>query len=117
MIDHVDSFRSAMLAAGLDYAGKIIADGTLHRIKINGDKATNSWYVLHGDGLPAGTFGDYKRGIKETWCAKSAENLTEEERAERRRQHDAASVEAQKVLDAAKPASGDHPYLQRKHVN
>ncbi len=132
MIDHVDSFRSAMAAVGLDYAGEIIADGTLHRIKVNGDKTTNSWYVLHGDGLPAGTFGDYKRGIKETWCAKSAENLTEEERAERdrhwkqqqeireaerRRQHDAASTEAQKILDAAKPASGDHPYLQRKHVN
>ncbi|MCP5450965.1 MAG: toprim domain-containing protein [Gammaproteobacteria bacterium] len=131
MIDHVDSFRSAMAAVGLDYAGEIIADGTLHRFKNNGDKTTNSWYVLHGDGLPAGTFGDYKRGIKETWCAKSAENLTEEERAERdrhwkqqqeireaerRRQHDAASIEAQKILDAAQPATDDHPYLKRKQV-
>ncbi|HPB76732.1 MAG TPA: hypothetical protein PLY96_15980, partial [Chromatiaceae bacterium] len=99
--------------------------------KINGDRNPNTWYVLHGDGLPAGTFGDYKRGIKETWCAKSAENLTEEERAERdrhwkqqqeireaerRRQHDAASIEAQRILDAAQPATDDHPYLKRKAV-
>ncbi|MCB1796771.1 MAG: hypothetical protein KDJ70_20560, partial [Candidatus Competibacteraceae bacterium] len=132
MIDHVDSFRSAMAAVGLDYAGEIIADGTLHEIKANGDKTKKTWYVLHGDGLPAGAFGDHKRGIKEKWCAKADTELTPEERAERdrrwrqqqeireaerRRQHDAASTEAQKILDAAKPASGDHPYLQRKHVN
>ncbi|MDG4560003.1 MAG: toprim domain-containing protein [Candidatus Competibacter sp.] len=132
MIDHVDSFRSAMAAVGLDYAGEIIADGTLHEIKANGDKTKKTWYVLHGDGLPAGAFGDHKRGIKEKWCAKADTELTPKERAERdrrwqqqqeireaerRRQHDAASTEAQKILDAAKPASGDHPYLQRKHVN
>jgi len=127
----VAAFRDAMFAVGIEYHGKIIADGTLHRIKANGDKTTNSWYILHVDGLPAGEFGCWKRGIRETWCAKSDDVLTDEERAERdrrwqqqqeireaerRRQHDAASIEAQKILDAAQPATDDHPYLKRKQV-
>ena len=53
-----------MFAVGIEYHGKIIADGTLHRIKANGDKTTNSWYILHVDGLPAGEFGCWKRGIR-----------------------------------------------------
>lgn len=128
---HAD-FQAAMLAAGIESRDPIIADGRLHRVKINGDAGPNGWYVLHGDGLPAGIFGCWKRGIRETWCSKPDTELTEAERAERdrrwrqqqeirdaerRRQHDAASTEAQKILDADKPASGDHPYLQRKHVN
>lgn len=126
------AFLDAMRAAGIEYSGPIIADKKLHRIKVNGDRNQNSWYVLHGDGLPAGSFGCWKRGIRETWCAKSNDALTDEERAERdrrwkqqqeirdaeRRQiQDKASVKAQAILDAAQPATDDqHPYLQRKHV-
>ncbi len=128
---HAD-FQAAMLAAGIESRDPIIADGRLHRVKINGDAGPNGWYVLHGDGLPAGIFGCWKRGIRETWCSKPDTELTEAERAERdrrwrqqqeirdaerRRQHDAASIEAQKVLDAAHPATDDHPYLQRKRVH
>lgn len=125
-------FLDAMRAAGIEYSGPIIADKKLHRIKVNGDRNQNSWYVLHGDGLPAGSFGCWKRGIRETWCAKSNDALTDEERAERdrrwkqqqeirdaerRRQQDKASIKAQAILDAAQPATDDqHPYLQRKHV-
>ena len=120
-----------MLAAGIEYHGQIIGDGTLRRVKINGDRNQNSWYVLHLDGIPAGSFGCWKRGIKETWCAKSDTELTPEERAERdrrwkqqqeireaerRRQQDDAARTAEGVLSAAKPATDDHPYLQRKRV-
>ncbi len=45
----VNQFRQAVQAAGLDYPGEIIADGNLHRIKVNGDRSPNSWYVLHPD--------------------------------------------------------------------
>lgn len=38
-----DIFRTAMRVAGLDYAGPIHPDGKLHRIKVEGDKARNSW--------------------------------------------------------------------------
>lgn len=124
-------FRAAMAAAGLDFPGDIIPDGQLHRIKVNGDRGPNSWYVLHLDGLPAGSFGCWKRGIAETWCCKSSDVLTEAERAERdrkwkqqqaerdadrQRAHDEARAQGKKILDAAKPATDDHPYLLRKRV-
>ena len=124
-------FKAAMAAAGIEYHGAIIADGQLHRVKINGDSGPNGWYVLHGDGLPAGMFGCWKRGIRETWCAKADTELTEAERAERdrrwkqqqeireaerRRQQDDAARTAEGVLSAAQPATDDHPYLQRKAV-
>lgn len=126
------AFLDAMRAAGIEYSGPIIADKKLHSVKADGDRTAKTWYVLHPDGLPAGSFGDHKLDIKKTWCAKSSEQLTEEERAERdrrwkqqaeardaerRRMQDKASVEAQKVLDAAQPATDDHAYLQRKHVH
>ena len=85
MNDYVETFRAAMTAAGLNYVGEIVADGTLRPIKVDGDRSEKAWYVLHGDGLPAGAFGDHKRGISERWCFKSHETLTPEERAERDR--------------------------------
>ena len=127
------AFLDAMRAAGLDYSGPIIADGALHRFKVNGDKAENSWYVLHLDGIAAGAFGCNKRFNGEVfkWCVKGDESLTNEERAERdrrwkqqraerdadrQRQHDEAALKAQAILDAARPATDDHPYLLRKGV-
>ncbi len=126
------AFLDAMRAAGIEYSGPIIADKKLHSVKANGNRTAKTWYVLHPDGLPAGSFGDHKLDIKKTWCAKSNDVLTDEERAERdrrwkqqaeardaerRRQHDKAGIEAQAILDAAQPATDDHPYLQRKHVH
>ncbi len=128
---HETAFRSAMQSAGLDYAGDIIADGALHRIKVNGDRNPNSFYVLHPDGIAAGHFGCWKRNIRENWCAVSVETLTEAERAERdrkwkqqqaerdadrRRQYSEAAITAQALLDAARPAGDDHPYLAKKGV-
>lgn len=36
------AFLDALNAAGLDYVGPIIADGVLHRFKVNGDHNPNS---------------------------------------------------------------------------
>ena len=125
-------FIAAMAAAGLDFSGEIIPDGQLHRIKLNGDRKPDSWYTLHLDGIAAGSFGCWKRGISETWCARTDDTLTEAERADRdrkwgeqqaariadqRRQNDAARIKAQEILDAASPADDEHPYLQRKGVH
>ena len=125
------AFLDAMRAAGLDCQDPIIGDGKLHRFKINGEANPNGFYCLHLDGIAAGSFGCWKRGIKETWCARSAEQLTQAERAERdrlwkqqqterdaerRRMQDEAGQAAQAILDAAQPATGDHPYLIRKAV-
>ncbi|MCC7222006.1 MAG: toprim domain-containing protein, partial [Candidatus Contendobacter sp.] len=125
------AFLAAMNAAGLEFQGPIITDGVIHRVKINGDRNPNSWYSLHLDHPAAGSFGCWKRGIKENWCGVSNESLTEAERAERdrkwkqqqaerdaerRRQNNEAAQQAQAILDAARPATGDHPYLTRKNV-
>lgn len=125
-------FRAAMAAAGLDFPGEIIPDGQLHRVKVDGDRGPNSWYVLHPDGIAAGSFGCWKRGLSENWCAKTNDTLTEAERADRdrkweeqraariadqRRQNDAARASAQTILDKALPADDEHPYLQRKGVH
>ncbi|HRZ07689.1 MAG TPA: toprim domain-containing protein [Candidatus Competibacteraceae bacterium] len=130
-IEVVNQFRQAFQPTGLDYAGDIIADGHLHRIKANSDRNPNSWYVLHPDDPAAGSFGCWKRGISESWCAKSTAELTETERAERdrkwqeaqaqrqaeeRRRQEEAAAKAQTLLDAAQPAIPAHSYLSRKGV-
>lgn len=46
----VDQFLTDMSSAGLEFDGEIIGDGELHRIKVNGDRNANGWYVLHLDG-------------------------------------------------------------------
>ena len=127
-----EAFRDAMLAAGLAFDGEVIADGQRHRFKTQGDRAKNSWYLLHLDGLPAGAFGCWKRGFKETWRAGGTESISEIDRIERdrkiaqkkakseqeqRRKHQSAAQTAQAILDrSAIPADDSHPYLQRKSV-
>ncbi len=136
MINNTESevvfqFRQAMTTAGLNYSGEIVADGTLCRMKVSGDRNSNSWYILHPNEPAAGAFGCWRRSISETWCAKSTAELTEIERAERdrkwqeakaqrqveeRRRQEEAAAKAQTLLDATQPATDDHPYLVRKAV-
>ena len=78
-----DDFKQAMQAAGVEPGASVVADGTLHRFQVEGDRpgSKNGWYVLHGDDPAAGQFGCFKRGISETWCAKAYQTLTAEEKA------------------------------------
>lgn len=130
-IDIVFQFRNAMIAAGLSHSDEIVADGSLHRLKVNGDRNPNGWYVLHSNGIPAGIFGNWKTGLSETWCAKGTAELTQEERADRdrkwaaakaqrqieeRRQQEQARIQGEAILAAAQPAFDDHPYLTRKGI-
>ena len=125
------AFLDAMRSAGLEFPGPIVADGRLHRFKVNGDRNPNGFYLLHLDGIAAGHFGCWKRNIKENWCAVSSESLTEAERedrdrkwkqqqaerdADKRRQQNEAAIQAQAILDAAIDANDEHPYLVRKAV-
>lgn len=70
------NFRAAMRGAGLDCTGPIEADGRLHRFKAEGDRERNSWYVLHPGPPMAGAFGCWKRNFKESWCDRSAKQLS-----------------------------------------
>lgn len=128
-----DNFKAALDAAALPTKDKITADGKLHRFTVQGDRAgsKNGWYILYGDGLPAGSFGSWKTGFKGTWCAKAENTLTTSEREEYRRRMDAArkareaeeqarKTEAARnalaIWKASSPAPDNHPYLVKKRV-
>ena len=119
--------RGQGIEFGLSRAGKP------HRFQVSGDRngTMNGWYVLFGDGIPAGEFGSWKSGIRQTWCAKGYDELSDDERQqiavrmaeakaareaeERERQGEAARV-ANLLWNSATPADDSHPYLVRKGV-
>jgi putative DNA primase/helicase len=126
----IDSFRHAMFLAGLEHEAEIVPDGRLHRFKVNGDSNSNSWYILFPDTPMAGSFGCWKRGIKETWYDKSRTyNRDETARVSKRwRDAEAARKEAEKtrqaearqkaedILSQCFPVKPQHPYLLAKSV-
>lgn len=127
----VDQFKSAIEAAGMTAPDDVQGDGKLHRFSPTGKRRDDAgWYVLHLDNLPAGTFGDWRAGFSQTWCAKADNDMTPAERnalrqrvKETQRQRDAeaarrqlaASEKATEMWAAAIPAVG-HPYLRTKAV-
>jgi putative DNA primase/helicase len=72
--DPVTSFRDAMACLGIVPRQAIVPDGRLHRFDVEGDRrgSRTGFYVLHLDGRPAGVFGCWKRGLRETWNANGA---------------------------------------------
>lgn len=128
----VDQFRSAIEAAGLTPPEVIEADGRLRRFASSGRKSDDSgWYVLHDDGIPAGTFGDHRSGLTQNWRADIGRTLTPAEDAAHRARIEAmrkkrdeeeararlvAMKKAAALWKAAKPIQADHPYLVRKEV-
>lgn len=129
----VEQFRDAMAAGGIPYQGTINPDaGKVSRFTVEGDrlKSMTGWYVLHTDGIPAGEFGCWKRGLQLTWCAKSPNEITPAEREaidKRRRENEAARKKAEAELHAETAATADimweaaqpctaHAYLTRKGV-
>jgi putative DNA primase/helicase len=133
MISPIEQFRDSMAAAGLHTHDDIIDDGKLHRVQLEGDKprTNNGWYVLHGDGVPAGAFGSWKHDISGSWCGKSEQEFTPDERRqyaqrmeETKRQREAeqeqiraeARERAASIWEASPPANDNHPYLVRKQI-
>lgn len=126
-----ENFRLAVSKTGLDYAGPLVPDGKLHRIRASGDREHNSWYVLHSGPPLAGAFGCWKRGVNETWCECEPRSMTEtqwaavrkkwqaadaeQKRAERERRKCAQDV-ARRLYDRASLTCSEHPYLKSKNV-
>jgi len=58
-----DQLRTAMVEAGLEPPDQIHMDGKIHRFKsgtkgsVNKGGDKSGWYVVFGDGIPAGRFG------------------------------------------------------------
>ena len=62
--NYIEQFAGAMAECGLQ-PREIVDDGKLHRFDGPDEKRgkCSAWYVLHGDGLPAGSFGDWRTGL------------------------------------------------------
>lgn len=132
MSDPIQQFRDAIHAAGLTPPDTVLADGKLHRFASNGKARDDAgWYVFHGDGIPAGSFGDWRTGLSENWRADIGRTLTPAETAAHRQRMEAARAEREAeetrqreravmktvtLWKAASPARADHPYLVRKGV-
>lgn len=128
-----DAFKQAMSKAGIEPPGGIIADGTLHRFTVQGDRARseNGWYLLHIDDPAAGAFGCWKRGISETWSGKPCQTMNPAEKtaytakmeaAKRQREEERERVQANcrawcaDTWKKAKDATSKNVYLERKQV-
>lgn len=127
-----EPFRKAMQTDGLDYFGPIVADGKIHRFRALGDKARDSWYILHAGPPAAGVFGSWRGAVgKQTWHERNAKELTASEREAIRRCIDEAEAERKRVeklqqrktrriahwiLSRSKTADSSHPYLLAKGV-
>lgn len=131
MNDPIEQFRAAILAAGLTPPDDIHGDGKLHRFSTSGKPRDEAgWYVLHLDGVPAGSFGCWREGFSQNWCAKSADTFTPAEREAHRRRMEATRAlrdaeQAQRQQQAASEAARrwaaasaatDHAYLTRKGI-
>lgn len=133
MADPIQEFCAAMRAAGLATDAVITADGRLHRFNVEGDKRgkRNGWYVLHLDGVAAGSFGSWRTGESHQWCARAEREMSGEEREQNRRRIAAAKVEreaeeaklrevarlkAEKLWARAGLVDSAHPYLVNKNI-
>lgn len=128
----IEQFRDALRGRGIIAPDDLIADGRLHRCDVDagargkGDAA----YLLHGDGIPAGGFENWRDGLGwENWKADTGRTFTPDERAaygarmnaarqEREAENAKRKAEAREraaaIWAASKP--GPHAYLEQKGV-
>ncbi len=134
MRNAIEQFRDAIQSAGLIPPEVIEPDGKLHRFASNGKHGDDAgWYALHGDGIPAGSFGDWRSGINQMWRADIGRNLSKEEeaadrarvsamqterKAEEQRRHKAAAAKATAIYGAGRrDEAAEHPYAVKKRVD
>jgi phage/plasmid primase-like uncharacterized protein/KaiC/GvpD/RAD55 family RecA-like ATPase len=128
----IDAIRNA----GLEPPDHVVLDGKLHRFRSGtkgsakaGDKS--GWYVVFGDGIPAGRFGCWRMGLESPWRADVGRQFSPaEEMAHVRRmaeakalrdaalekQHEVAETTVAAIWSQASTANAEHPYLKRKGV-
>lgn len=93
---------------------EIVADGRLRRFDGPDEKRgkKSAWYVLYADGIPAGSFGDWRTGLSETWCSKASNKMTEAERTANRDRiramKEARETEEARTEEAARAAIANH---------
>lgn len=126
-------FAAALRDCGLIVDGPVEMDGTLHRVRAEGDKGAerSGAYTGYLDGRPAGFIQNFRTGVKVNWKASGElKALSAQERAQlaaeaAQRRHDRAlereetwrrtAQEVAAMLTAAPPCER-HPYLNAKGV-
>ncbi len=132
MSDPISQFCEAIERAGLPVPERIQADGAVHRFSTDGTaNDTSGWYVLHLDGVPAGSFGCWRSGLVEKWRATIGRKMTDAEKRHHRRivntmhrqrkeektqRQGRAAVRAAEIWEKAQPVT-EHPYLSSKGVD
>jgi len=127
----IEQFRDAIQSAGLIAPDTIEANGKLHRFSSSGKPGDDAgWYALHDDGIPAGSFGDWRNGFSQNWRADIGRPLTAQETAahkaktaamrreregEEVRRHEEAQRQAEAIWQAATPCT-EYPYLTAKGI-
>ncbi len=131
--DPIAAFAQAARDAGLEIRADIVADGMLRRCQVGDDRRgkKNGWYVLHLDGVPAGSFGSWRTGQTVTWCAKRTDELTPAEAedhkkrvetaralrdGERERLAESARIKAGKIWGRAGLVDAKHAYIAKKGI-
>lgn len=125
-----EAFSMAIAASGMQPPEAIIP-GVLQRFSPTGRHGdTAGWYVFYSDGIPAGSFGNWREATQSTWCSKADHEMTDTEReahhqrmqaaqqqreAAKAAQQEATAQVAQTRWDASQPATG-HPYLTAKGI-
>lgn len=127
------AFLDAMRNAGIDTDYTPQGTGKIERFHAHGDKSDskNGWCVLFLEGLPAGSFGNWKTGLSETWSAIPHREMSRVERDANRRKMEAAKkereAEAARMRGVAKKKAAklwgesgkvhaDHVYLASKCI-
>jgi len=126
--DSLDAFRACLEKIGLRPGPTIIADGSIHRCGTAGkERGCDGSYVLYPDTSPSGHWWNFRTGEDGTWTSGKFEALSAEERtrivaSKRARQqteaacHAEAQRQAARILEAARPAPENHPYLVHKGI-
>ncbi|MEZ5534426.1 MAG: toprim domain-containing protein [Thiolinea sp.] len=130
--DDLAGFYDHARAYGLPIP-EVIADGKIHRFKVEGDKrgSKNGWYVYFSYPVAAGAVGSWKTGESYTWCSKSGKSLSQAEREALKRQYHQARIQrnreqeqnqqqaqakAKGILSRAVAADPEHRYLVNKQI-
>ena len=124
-------FINAIQQTSICAPNHVIADGEIHRFSSNGKPADEAgWYVLYGDGIAAGSFGDWRTGIIQTWHAEIGRPLTHTELTDYKSRTEAMKAKRE-ALDIKSKAEAkvracdiwskstsvtDHAYLTNKGV-
>ena len=132
--DAVKGFQDAMQQHGLglhDVSDKV--DAGIQRVRHPDDNrgSKNIYFEVFSLPIPAGYYGDFKRGIYETWCFKDKKELSFEERKafaiqlkeskqrrkeEQEKRYEDARKRALTIWNGCYPASSNHPYAKAKRM-